>query len=114
MAVAVFARYSNLTPSKYDEIIAGLDLDANPPAGAVLHVAGEGEGEVVVCEIWRTEETFRSFYDYRLRPALLTHGVEGEPSISIAPLHNLFAAEMETVERMGAVSLPATYAGATL
>jgi hypothetical protein len=114
MAVAVFARYSNLTPSAYDEIIASLDLDANPPAGAVLHVAGEGESEIVVCEIWRTEETFRSFYDYRLRPALLTHGVEGEPRIEVAPLHNLFAAEMETVERMGAVSLPATYAGAAL
>jgi hypothetical protein len=111
MAVAVFARYSNLTPGTYDEIIASLDLDANPPAGAVLHVAGEGQGEIVVCEIWRTEETFRSFFDYRLRPALLVHGVDGEPNISIAPLHNLFAAEMETVERMGAVSLPATYAG---
>jgi hypothetical protein len=115
MAVAVFARYSNLTPSAYDEIIAGLDLDANPPAGAVLHVAGEeGESGIVVCEIWRTEETFRSFYDYRLRPALLMHGVEGEPTISTAPLHNLWAAEIETVERMGAVSLPATYAGAAL
>jgi hypothetical protein len=114
MAVAVFQRYSDLTPSTYDEIIASLDLDANPPVGAVLHVAGEGESEIIVCEIWRTEETFRSFYDYRLRPALVMRGVQAEPSISVAPLHNLFAADMDTVERMGAVSLPATYAGAAL
>jgi hypothetical protein len=114
MAVTVFARYPNLTPAVYDEIISSLDLDANPPAGAILHVAAEGEDEIVVSEIWRTEQTFRSFYDYRLRPALVTHGVEGEPRIEVAPLHNLFAVEMETVERMGAVSLPATYAGAAL
>ena len=30
------------------------------------------------------------------------------------PLHNLFAVEVETIERMGAVSLPAHYAGAAL
>ena len=34
--------------------------------------------------------------------------------VEVAPLHNLFAVEMDTVERMGAVSLPATYAGAAL
>jgi hypothetical protein len=34
--------------------------------------------------------------------------------MEIRELHNLFATEMETIERMGAVSLPATYAGAAL
>ena len=65
-------------------------------------------------EIWRTEQTFRAFYDYRLVPALRMHGVDVEPEVEVAPLHNLFAVEMDTVERMGAVSLPATYAGAAL
>lgn len=114
MAVAVFARYSNLTPAKYDEVISSLDLDANPPAGAILHVAAEGENEIIVSEIWRTEQTFRAFYDYRVRPALLMHGVEGEPRLEITALHNLFAIEMEMIERMGAVSLPAHFAGAAL
>ena len=94
MAVAVISRYEDLSPKAYDEIIAALDLDANPPAGAVLHVAAEAE---------------RGFV-----PALRTHGVEGTPQIEVAPLHNVYASEMETVERMGAFSLPATYAGATL
>ena len=112
--IAVFARYPDLSPATYDEVVASLDLDANPPAGAVLHMAGEAEGEVIVSEIWRTEQTFRAFYDYRLRPALLMHGVDREPSVELLPLHNVFAVEMETVERMGAVSLPATFAGAAL
>ena len=114
MAVAVIIRYPNLSPTIYDDAIASLDLDANPPAGAVLHVAAEAEAEMVVTEIWRTEQTFQAFYDYRLVPALRAHGMDSRPQIEIAPLHNLFAVEMDTVERMGAVSLPATYAGAAL
>ena len=118
MAVAVSVRFPSLTSAKYDELIAALELDANPPAGLILHVAAEGEGEMVATELWRTEQTFQAFYDYRLRPALLMHAVEGqpttEPTTEIRELHNLFAAEVETIERMGAVSLPATYAGAAL
>ena len=114
MAVVVFARYSNLSPEKYDEVISSLDLDANPPAGLIAHVAGESDGATVATEIWRTEQTFRAFYDYRLRPALLMNAVEGEPHYEICELHNTFVPEMEAVERMGAVSLPATYAGAAL
>ena len=114
MAVAVIIRYPNLSPRIYDDAIASLDLDANPPAGAVLHVAAEAEEGLVVTEIWRTEQTFQAFYDYRLVPALRTHGMDTQPQVEVAPLHTLFAVEMDTVERMGAVSLPATYAGAAL
>lgn len=112
--IAVSARFPGVAPATYDEVIASLGLDANPPAGAVLHVAAEDEGEMVVTEIWRTEQTFRAFLDYRLRPALRQHGVEREPLVEIRPLHNLWGVEMDTIERMGAVSLPATYAGAAL
>ena len=114
MAVAVFARYPDLTPEKYDEVIASLDLDANPPAGAILHLAAEGEGEMLVSEIWRTEQTFRAFHDYRFLPALLLSGVSNDVVVEVSPLHNLFAVEMELIERIGAVSLPATFSGAAL
>ncbi len=112
--IAVSARFPGLASSTYDEVVASLGLDANPPAGAVLHVAAEGDGELHVTEIWRTEQTFRAYFDYRLRPALRTHGVAADPQVDIRPLHNLWGVEMDTIERMGAVSLPATYAGATL
>ena len=105
---------SGSDPEKYDEVIASLDLDANPPAGAILHLAAEGEGEMLVSEIWRTEQTFRAFHDYRLLPALLLNGVSSDVVVEVSPLHNLFAVEMELIERMGAVSLPATFSGAAL
>ena len=110
MAVAVISRYANLSPRTYDALITTLDLDANPPAGAILHVAAESDRGLVITEIWRTEQTFRAYHDYRFVPALRMHDVEGQPQLEVLPLHNLYATEMETVERMGAVSLPSGHA----
>jgi hypothetical protein len=114
MAVSVVTRYPGLAAATYDEVIASLDLDVNPPAGAILHVAGAGEDGFVISEIWQTEQTFRAYLDYRFQPALRMHGVLIAPTVEIAPLRNVYAPELDTVERMGAVSLPATYSGAVL
>ena len=113
MAVTVFARYPGLDPQVYDEVVATLDLDANPPIGAILHLVGESSDAMQVAEIWRTEQSFQAFHD-RFLQALQMRGYISRPVIEIAPLHNLFAVEMETIERMGAVSLPGSYAGAAL
>jgi hypothetical protein len=112
MAVSVVAHYPELSAETYDEVIASLDLDANPPAGAILHVAGEADGSITTAEIWQTEQTFRAYLDYRLRPALRMHGVHGEPLVEVTPLHNVYAPEIFTIERMGSVSLPAHATGA--
>ena len=113
MAVTVFARDPGLSPQVYDEVVGTLDLDANPPIGAILHVVGESEEALQVAEIWRTEQAFQAFND-RFVSALQMRGYLSRPTIEITQLHNLFAVEMDTIERMGAVSLPGTYAGAAL
>jgi hypothetical protein len=112
MAVSVVAHYPELSAETYDEVIASLDLDANPPAGAILHVAGEADGSITTAEIWQTEQTFRAYLDYRLRPALRMHGVHRDPLVEVTPLHNVYAPEIFTIERMGSVSLPAHATGA--
>ena len=114
MAVAVIARFPDLTPETYGEVIASLELDVNPPAGAIFHMAADGQGGIVSADIWQTEQTFRAFLDTRLRPALRMRGIHRDPVVEIAPLANVYAAEMWTVERMGAVSLPAHLAGSAL
>ncbi len=73
MAVTVFARYPGLSPQVYDEVVATLDLDANPPIGAILHVVGESQDALQVAEIWRTEQSFQAFQD-RFMPALQMRG----------------------------------------
>lgn len=114
MAVSVVTRYPGLGAATYDQVIASLELDVNPPAGAILHVAGDGDDGFVISEIWQTEQTFRAFYDYRFQPALRMHGVHTTPTVEVSPLRNVYAPELGTIERMGAVSLPATYSGAVL
>jgi len=107
MAVAVFTRYRSLSPPRYDEVIASLELDVDPAPGAMLHLVAAHPDGVEVCEIWRTRETFETFRDQRLRPALSRHRVHEEPEARILPLHNLYVPELDAVERMGAVSTPA-------
>jgi hypothetical protein len=114
MAVSVIARYTDLSASAYDEVIASLDMDVNTPAGAILHVAHESAGGMTTAEIWQTEQAFRAFFDYRLRPALRLHGVHQDPVVEVAPLRNIYAPELYTIERMGAVSLPLHAAGSPL
>ena len=46
----------------------------------------------------------------RLLPAVSELGIGGEPEIRIVPLHNLYAADPDMIDRIGAVSLPAAVA----
>lgn len=114
MAVAMFLRYPGLTPAQYDRLLVELDLDANLPVGALLHAAAVTPNGINVCDIWQTEAAAEAFVERRLRPAFDEIGVRCEVEYRIAPLHNLFAPGMETVERIGAVSLPATAQGRQL
>jgi hypothetical protein len=97
-----------MTARQYDQMMVELDLDADPPAGMIVHLAAEGGTEGIVgCDVWQTPETFQAFLERRLRPALRQQRFRDDPSVRIVPLHNLFAADVGTIERIGAVSVPA-------
>lgn len=110
MAVAMLMHWPGVTSDQYDAVMAKLGLDANPPAGAVLHVASETNHGIEVFDVWQTEQAFSSFLDQRLLPVVSELGITGEPQISIVPLHNLYAADPDMIDRIGAVSLPAAVA----
>jgi hypothetical protein len=99
MAVVVFTRFTGLTPERYDELVAALHLDIDPPAGIVLRVATESPEGVVTCEVWQTAEAFNAFFQQRLRPVLLRRRVREEPTARIVPLHELFAPDLGAIER---------------
>ena len=108
MAFVLFTRVPELDLARYDRMMLELDLDANPPAGAILHIASEGTGSINVCEVWQTREAAESFVERRLRDAVSALGVTEPLSYRLEPLHNLFAPDMDMIDRIGAVSLPAT------
>ena len=110
MAVAVFVHWAGMTSDQYDALMARLGLDANTPAGAVLHVATVTGDGVDICDIWQTEQAFNSYLQQRLFPAVSELRIGGEPQIWVGPLHNLFAADPTMIDRIGAISLPASIA----
>ena len=110
MAVAMYMHWPEMTSDQYDAVMAKLGLDANPPAGGVLHVATATEDGVEVWEVWQTEQAFNGFLQQRLLPAVSELGIEGEPEVRIVPLHNLYAADPDMIDRIGAISLPAAVA----
>jgi hypothetical protein len=109
MAVTLFMRVPELTTERYAGAMALLELDANPPAGMLLHVASEAAGAVNVFEVWQTPEAAESYVERRLRPALEANGVKEQLSYRVEPMRNLFAPEMDMLARIGATALPAEY-----
>jgi hypothetical protein len=110
MAVAMFMRWSGVTADQYDTVMARLELDSNPAAGGVLHVAATTEEGLEVCDVWQTEQAFRGFYENRFLPVARELQIAGEPSIELVPLHNLYAADPEMIDRIGMMSVPASVA----
>jgi hypothetical protein len=110
MAVAMFMHWPGVTAGQYDAVMARLELDANPAAGGVLHVAALTDEGLEVCDIWQTEQAFQGFLEHRLLPVAQELELEGEPEVRLVPLHNLFAADADMIDRIGVMSLPAAVA----
>jgi hypothetical protein len=112
MAVAVFMHFPGLARAEYDRLMADLALDANPPLGEILHVAADAADGINVVDLWQTKEAAESFVEQRLRPALRARGVDHELSVDVLPLRNVFAPDLDTIGRIGAVSVPGVSGGA--
>lgn len=110
MAFAMFIRWPEITSDQYDSVMTRLDLDVNPAAGAVLHLAALTEDGLRMCDVWQTEEAFRGYLEQRLLPVAKELELPGEPEVEVVPLRNLYAANPEVIDRIGAVSLPAMVA----
>jgi hypothetical protein len=106
MAVAMFMHWPGMSADRYDALVARLDLDANPAAGEILHLAALTDQGLEVCDVWQTEQAFQGFLEHRVMPLVQELQLTGEPEIRIVPLHNLFVADADMLDRIGAISLP--------
>jgi hypothetical protein len=106
MAVACFVSWPGMTSDQYDSVMSELDLDAKPAAGAILHVAAVTDEGLEVCDVWQTEQAFRGFFERRLLPAVQSLEIAGVPEVRVVQLRNLYAADGDVIDRIGAVSLP--------
>jgi len=113
VAVALFLRLP-MKPRAYDRLVASLEFDVSPPIGEIVHVAAEADDGIEVCEVWQTRDAAEGFLYGVLQPRLRELGINDPLEYAIFPLHNLFAPDLDTIERIGAVSLPGVSAGSVI
>ena len=114
VAVAMFVHFPGLSSERYGELMTRLDLDANPAAGAMLHVAAAAVDGINVIDLWQTKEAAQAFVDQRLQPALRELKIQADVNIDVAQLHNVFAPDLDAIGRIGAMSVPARSGGGRL
>lgn len=110
MAVAIILHWEGITSHQYDDLMARLELDTNPAAGSVLHLATFTDEGLEVCDVWRTEQAFEGFLEHRFLPVAEVLEWEGRPEYRFMPLHNMYAADPDTIDRIGMMSVPAAVA----
>lgn len=69
MPVAVEIEFAEgLRRRDYEQVLAGLGLDEDPPEGLLTHVGTERDGRIRVIEVWESTRHYRSYRERRLLP----------------------------------------------
>ncbi|HKB49997.1 MAG TPA: hypothetical protein VKC63_01035 [Solirubrobacterales bacterium] len=84
----------DLSTTNYDAVSERLNIEADPPAGLIVHTAGfTGNGQFRIVNVWESEQSWESFRDGRLAAALQPLRESGEgapPSVECSyGLHNM-------------------------
>jgi hypothetical protein len=69
-------------------MVAALDLENEPPAGAHLRIAGPTDAGWRIISVWDSEEAFDAFLRDRLTPMFEQAG-RATPEFEISPMESL-------------------------
>ncbi len=86
-----------ITIEVIDAVTDEMGVDAQLPAGAIVHVHYEKDGRVHGVDVWESAEYFQTFAESTLQPAMgkvaAAHGIDlstaGEPETVITEVHRL-------------------------
>src|SRR5262245_51186610 len=95
MTVVSTLDVSGLTPSEYRAVMDELGVERRPEAGIYLHLTTPTDFGYRIVEIWDQKHNFDRFVERRLAPANEAVGLDRSTSITVTPLHNLFAPRLE-------------------
>jgi hypothetical protein len=70
MAFIRITRPPNTTADTYEKVNAELGVEGEPPAGLLLHCAGEVDGKWQIVDVWESREQARQFYEGPLTQAI--------------------------------------------
>ena len=85
MATVILMEWAGVTQNEYNQVMRNLDLDKNPPAGGILHVAGFTAGTLHVLDVWESQQAFEKFQKDRLNAAVQKAGIISQPKVNSTP-----------------------------
>ena len=86
---------TGLTASEYRAVLDKMGVEQRPAKNIFLHLSTPIEGGYRIIEIWDSQEGFEEFLNNRLGPANEDLGLKRATTISVTPLHNLFAPRLQ-------------------
>jgi hypothetical protein len=91
MATVMLMHWREATPEQYEQARDKVGWDRETPAGAKLHVSGFADDGLHVTDVWESEESFNTFMEQRLAPAIQEIGIQGQPEVKFFPMQGIFA-----------------------
>jgi hypothetical protein len=108
MSTVMFMEWAGVTQDQYNQVLRNLDLDKNPPAAGIFHVAGFTGGALRVLDVWESQQAFEKFQKDRLTAATQKAGLTSQPKVQFYPVHNIYTPNLEAIRKAGSSSMPST------
>ena len=106
MSTVMSMEWTGVTQDQYNQVMRMLDLDKNPAAGGIFHVAGFSAGTLRVLDIWESQQAFEKFQKDRLNAAVQKAGIAGQPKVQFYPAHNVFVPNADFIRKVGNTAQP--------
>jgi len=106
MLTVMSMEWAGITQDQYNQVMRALDLDKNPPAGGIFHVAGFKGGTLQVLDVWESQQAFERFQKERLTAAVQKAGITTQPKVQFYPAHNIYVPNLDFVRKTGSTALP--------
>ena len=90
MAVMMIMKWGGVSLDEYEKVRKIVDWDNNLPVGGILHVAAHDGSGLRITDVWESPESFQTFVETRLTPAVQQAGITSQPEVEVYPAHNVF------------------------
>jgi heme-degrading monooxygenase HmoA len=92
MAVLMVMEVPGGTIEQYEKVndMMGIGGDADAPDGLIQHVAGTDGDNLLVIDVWESQQALDRFVTDRLRAALAANDLLSDEQPQILPVHNSF------------------------
>src|SRR5215510_11247303 len=106
MSTVMLMEWAGVTQDQYNQVMRTLNLDKNPAAGGIFHVAGFTAGTLHVLDIWESQQAFEKFQKDRLAAAVQKAGITSQPKVKFYPAHNVFVPNPDFIRKVGNTAQP--------